>query len=47
MTITKAKGQESMLYEALCVIAGHFFKFTAVKLKGPNKHLKPYYIMLW
>ena len=27
--------------KALCVIAGPFFKFTAVKLKGPNKHLRP------
>ena len=39
--ITKAKGHETMLYEALWVIAGPFFKFAAVKLKGPNKHLKP------
>ena len=29
-----------MLYEALWVIVGPFFNFAAVKLKGPNKHLK-------
>ena len=28
-----------MLYEALIVIAGPFFKFTIVKMKGPNKPL--------
>ena len=26
-----------MLYEALGAIAGPFFKFTIVKMKGPNK----------
>ena len=30
-----------MLYEALQVIAGLFFKFTIVKMKGPNKPLIP------
>ena len=34
--ITKAKGHEPMLYEALSVIAGPFFKFTVVKMKGPK-----------
>ena len=28
-----------MLYEALRVIAGPFFKFAIVNMKGPNKHL--------
>ena len=36
--ITKVKGQEPRLYEALRVIAGPFFKFTIVKMKGPNKN---------
>ena len=40
IAITKAIGHESMLYEALGVIAGPFFKFTNVKLKGPNKQLE-------
>ena len=31
-----------MLYEALGVIAGLFFEFTSVKMKGPNKQIKPY-----
>ena len=30
-----------MLYEALIVIAGPFFKFTIVGMKGPNKTIKP------
>ena len=30
-----------MLYDAPIVIAGQFFKFTIVKLKGPNKTIKP------
>ena len=30
--IAKVKGQEPMLYEALCVIAGPFFVFTYVKM---------------
>ena len=29
-----------MLYEALRVIAGLFFEFTSVKMKGPNKQIK-------
>ena len=29
---TTVKGQEPMLYEALYVIAGRFFKFTYVKM---------------
>ena len=36
--ITKVKGQEPRLYEALRVIAGPFFKFTIVKIKEPNKN---------
>ena len=40
--ITKAKGHEPMLYEALYVIVGPFFIFTnSVELKGPNKQLNP------
>ena len=35
--ITIAKGHEPMLYEAIRVIAGPFFEFTPVKMKGPNK----------
>ena len=35
--MTKAKGHEPMLYEAPYVIAGPFFKFTYVEMKGPNK----------
>ena len=38
MAITKVKGQEPRLYEALRVIAGPFFKFTIVKIKEPNKN---------
>ena len=30
-----------MLYETLIVIAGPFFKFTIVEMKGPNKTIKP------
>ena len=37
--ITQVKGHEPKLYEALGVIAGLFFKFTIVKMKGPNKPL--------
>ena len=40
MTITKVKGHEPRLYEALRVIAGPFSKFTIVKMKGPNKSIK-------
>ena len=35
--IKVVKGHEPMLYAALKVIAGPFFKFTFVKMKGPNK----------
>ena len=31
------EGHELKLFEALLVIIGLFFKFTIVKLKGPNK----------
>ena len=37
--ITIAKGPEPMLYEALKVIAGPFFKFTFVKMKRTQKTL--------
>ena len=32
IVITTMKGHELMLYEALSVIAGPFFKFTIVKM---------------
>ena len=35
-----SKGHEPKLYEALVVIAGLFFEFTSVKMKGPNKQIK-------
>ena len=35
--ITEVKGMSSMLNEALIIIAGPFFKFTIVEMKGPNK----------
>ena len=35
--ITTVKGHEPKLYEAELVIAGPFFDFTIVKMKGPNK----------
>ena len=37
MTLTVVKEHELMSYEALSVIDGLFFKFTNVKLNGPNK----------
>ena len=37
--INLAKGHKPMLYEALQVIAGLSFKFTIVKVEGPNKRL--------
>ena len=40
MTLTVLKEHELMSYEALSVIDGLFFKFTYVKLKGPNKSIK-------
>ena len=36
--IVITKEHEPKLYETLLVIAGLFFKFTIVKLKGPNKN---------
>ena len=39
--ITEVKGMSSLLYEALIVIAGPFFKYTIVEMKGPNKTIKP------
>ena len=39
--ITQVKGHEPKLYEALVVFACIFFKFTIVKMKGPNKTIKP------
>ena len=38
--ITRVKGHEPKLYEALWVIVGLFFNFTIVKKKGPKKPLK-------
>ena len=32
------KGHEPKLYEALGVIAGLFFNFAYIKMKGPNKN---------
>ena len=40
--ITIVKGHESKLYEARVVIAGPFFHFTIVKMKGPNEPLHHY-----
>ena len=40
--ITIVKGHEHKLYEALQVIVGPFFKFTIVKMKGPNKPLNQF-----
>ena len=40
MTITVVKEHELMSYEALSVIDGLFFKFTNVKLNGPNKSIE-------
>ena len=37
MAITIEEGHELKPFEALLVIVGLFFKFTIVKLKGPNK----------
>ena len=34
---THVKGHKLKLYEAPLAIAGRFFEFTTVKLKGPNK----------
>ena len=39
IVITEAKGHEPKLYETPLVIAGLFFKFTIVKMNGPNKNL--------
>ena len=33
------KGHEPKSYETKLVITGLFFKFTIVKLKGPNKSI--------
>ena len=35
--MTSMKGHESMSYETLLVIAGLFFIFAIVKMRGPNK----------
>ena len=37
--IAHVKGHKLKLYESLRAIAGPFFEFTTVKLKGPNKQL--------
>ena len=37
--LTSSKGHESMLYGTLLVIVGLLFKFTIVKMRGPNKSL--------
>ena len=39
--VTQVKGHESELYKTLRETAGPFFTFTTVKMKGPNKSLKP------
>ena len=39
MAMTSVKGHESMSYETMLVIAGLLFKFTIVKMRGPNKPL--------
>ena len=38
--ITKVKGHEPKLFETPIVIAGLFFEFTIVKMRGPNKIIK-------
>ena len=35
--MTSMKGHESKSYETLLVIAGLLFKFTIVKMRGPNR----------
>ena len=37
--MTEAKGHEPKMYETLTVIAGLFFTFIILKMKGPNKSL--------
>ena len=37
--MTSIKGHESKSYETVVVIAGLPFKFTTVKMRGPNKQL--------
>ena len=39
--MTSVKGHEFMSYETLLVLAGLLFKFTIVKMSGPNKNIKP------
>ena len=39
--MTRVKGHDSMSYKILLVISGILFKFTIVKISGPNKSLKP------
>ena len=39
MVMTEAKGHEPKMYETLTVIAGLFFTFIILKMKGPNKSL--------
>ena len=41
--MTRVKGHEPKLYETMLAIAGLLFKFTTVKMRGPNislNHLK-------
>ena len=37
--MTIMKGHKSKSYDTLLVIAGLLFKFTLVKMRGPNKSL--------
>ena len=37
--MTSMKEQESKSYETMLVIVGLLFKFTTVKMRGPNKSL--------
>ena len=39
MATTNIKGHESMSYETVLAVAGLLFKFTIVKMRGPNKRL--------
>ena len=39
MEMASIKGHESMSYGTMLAIAGLLFKFTIVKMRGPNKPL--------
>ena len=41
IAMTSEKGHESVSYETKLGIVGLLLKFTIVKIRGPNKRLKP------